>query len=92
MDATHVSIRVGGNDRCLEVVANLFPDPGKGQGLTIESLEVEGLTIAWTPLVKPTGWDQASTHPECIAEAGEGVNSLTPGIEKRCPIRGGESP
>jgi hypothetical protein len=57
MDATHVSIRVGGNDRCLKETTNLFPDTGKGQGLTVRHLEVEGLTIAWTPVVEATGGD-----------------------------------
>jgi len=71
MDATHVSIRVGGNDRCLKMATNLFPDPRKGQRVTVYYLEVEGLTVAGTPFVKAAGGNQASVHAECITVARE---------------------
>jgi len=69
-----------------------FPDSGKGQGQTIYSLEVEGLSVAGTPFIKATGRNQASVLTECITEAREGINGLRPRIEKRRPARGGESP
>jgi hypothetical protein len=85
MDATHVGIGCRGNDRCLKVATNLFPDPGKSQRVTVYHLEVEGLTVVRPPFIEPAGWDKASVLAKCITEALEGVHGLTPGIEERSP-------
>ena len=92
VDISHVGARCGGEDRGLKVLAQPFPDPGKGQGVTINLLEVEGLAITRPPLVKAAGGNQAPVQSEGIAEAREGLHGLAPGIEERGPARGGESP
>ena len=92
MNADHVPVGSGGNDRGLKVIANSFPDTSKGQRQAIHPLKVKGLTVAGSPLVEATGRDKASVVTECIAEAREGVHGFCPSIEKRTPARGGEPP
>jgi hypothetical protein len=85
MNALHIVIWDRGNDRCLQVIANSLPYPGESQELSITALKVERLTIAGTPFVKATGWNEASVRAECIPETREGIYGLTPVIEKRRP-------
>ena len=92
VDASHVGTRCGGEDRGLNVLTESFPDAGKGQGVAIHLLEVKGLTITRSPLVKAAGGYQAPVQSEGITEAREGLHGLAPGIEERGPARGGESP
>ena len=92
VDASHVGTRCGGEDRGLEVLAESFPDPGKGQRVAIHLLEVEGLTVTRPPLVKAAGGNKTPVQSEGITEAREGLHGLASRIEERSPTRGGESP
>lgn len=92
MNPQHVPIGSGGDDRGLQVIADPPPDPGKGQRQAIHPLEVEGLSVAGAPLVKAAGRNEASVLTECIAETGQGVHGLGPGIEERSPARCSETP